>query len=269
MSDQDDSDAREQRDTLPPDLDSDSRIPIEPRPMPPLLPRERVSIFEVYAGVMAIHETLEQQRTTVLGEVRRQVNKVRDEQRKLNAIGAERSKAEWDQVRASLQQINARLEEGDERFAGIDQKIADFVERASAILSDVQLHKVKSGALAGSTVLVLDDDPMVRTSLAQTCRAAGASVLPCGTVAEARAALDSRPTAATIDILLRRDDEDGFQFVRELRADHPEIGVVLCAGNIDPLDRAEAEALGALVILKPWGSAELVEALRSAPRRVT
>lgn len=68
----------------------------------------------------------------------------------------------------------------------------------------------------GHTVLVVEDDPSIRTLLASALGAAGYTVVVAADGQEARAAVDRRPDLIVLDVML--PDTDGFQLVRELRS---------------------------------------------------
>jgi DNA-binding NtrC family response regulator len=58
---------------------------------------------------------------------------------------------------------------------------------------------------------------------------------------------------------------NGLELLARIRADAPEIQVILMTGHPDPAISVQAERLGAVgVLLKPWGLEQLYQTLRRA-----
>ena len=116
--------------------------------------------------------------------------------------------------------------------------------------------------LSGITVLVLEDDADTRELLKLVLEDCGARVILCATVAEAMAALEVElPSAILSDIEMPA--EDGYDFIRRLRALPPERGGNLPAAALTAYARSEdrRRALAAgfqLHAAKPIEPAELV-----------
>jgi len=80
------------------------------------------------------------------------------------------------------------------------------------------------------TVLVIDDERMIRWSMEQTLGAAGHTVVTAGTVAEGLDRLrDSRPDVVFLDV--RLPDGDGLGMLERLQAEngHPPAVIVMTA----------------------------------------
>ena len=124
-----------------------------------------------------------------------------------------------------------------------------------------------SGGGEATTILVVDDQPSVRTLLADYLTAAGYRV----TVAEnGRAALDAvraePPDLVLLDIMMPQ--MDGYEFLRVFRKDH-RTPVILLTARLAETDKVVGLELGADdYVTKPFGMRELVARIRAVLRRV-
>ncbi|HYE80180.1 MAG TPA: sigma-54 dependent transcriptional regulator [bacterium] len=113
-------------------------------------------------------------------------------------------------------------------------------------------------------VLIVDDDPDVRWSLAATCKDSGCEVLEAGTLADGAARLAAGdPDLVLLDINL--PDGDGLTFLKETLAHNPAQLVVVMTGY-GTIERAVAALTsGAFHFLtKPFGSDLLLTLLDRA-----
>jgi len=119
-----------------------------------------------------------------------------------------------------------------------------------------------AGALRGLHVLVLDDEPAVRTSMRALLGAWGCRATVCGGLAEAERILDDR--APVIDVIVAdlrlRQNESGIETVRSLRARVGEVPALLVTGDTAPERLREAAASGLPLLHKPV----FADALRTA-----
>jgi two-component system phosphate regulon response regulator OmpR len=116
-------------------------------------------------------------------------------------------------------------------------------------------------------VLIVDDDPGVRTMLAEYLGENGYDTLQADGAAAMRAALAQRvPDVALLDVRLGR--EDGLSLARYLR-EHYDIGIIMVTAAGDVVDRVVGLEVGADdYIAKPFDPRELVARLKSVMRRV-
>lgn len=113
------------------------------------------------------------------------------------------------------------------------------------------------------TVLVVDDDPILRDLESRVLRLGGYTVLEASGAAEALRVADK---AVAIHLLITdfmMPDVDGLELTRRFRADHPQTPVLMVSGSF-PLVRDRIEGLDRFEFLeKPFGIAELFQKVRS------
>ena len=120
---------------------------------------------------------------------------------------------------------------------------------------------------ASSTrILVVDDEPAMRSFIADALRASGYDVI---VAASGRDALSAVYADTLTPALLLTDIEmpgmNGIELAARLRADRPATRVVLMTGREASAARArEREGLVEGVLLKPFGIGELLEAVLEA-----
>ena len=118
-----------------------------------------------------------------------------------------------------------------------------------------------------SRVLVVDDEPPIRTIIERALAGAGFDCVGAGDLAEAREALVDRP----FDLLLcdiQLGAESGLDLVREVCRELPETGVVMVTGIDDRAVADEALVLGALgYLVKPFTPNELLIQVDGGLRR--
>ena len=113
------------------------------------------------------------------------------------------------------------------------------------------------------TVLVVDDDPLVRRAMVRALRRT--YDVHEAEHAEAASAILARES---IDLLLSdiwMPDTDGFALAERARATHPGLAMILITGLMHPDHAARAEALGvSAVLLKPVSASRLRDAIENA-----
>lgn len=122
--------------------------------------------------------------------------------------------------------------------------------------SDVTNH------LRGKTVLVVDDDDAVRSSMADILESEGCNVMTTDSGAEALAFLHRRRCDLVISDV-QMPDMDGYELFRQIHNEHPELPVVLMTGYYYDKDhvikRSKAEGLRDVIFKKPIDPSRLRE----------
>ena len=117
-------------------------------------------------------------------------------------------------------------------------------------------------------ILLIDDDPQVRLTLASILERAGHDVQTLEHARELRASVQRPPDIAFVDVFM--PDVDGFQTLKTLRGLLPEVPVVMISGGGQGLGTClpMATRLGAEAVLqKPVTSAALLAAVESLTAR--
>ncbi|MER5490621.1 response regulator transcription factor [Streptomyces sp. NPDC002490] len=122
-------------------------------------------------------------------------------------------------------------------------------------------------APARSTILVVEDDPSIRTLLTSALHAAGHSVVAAVTGQEAMVkAGDSQPDLIVMDVML--PDADGFDLTRQLRAQGQYTPVLFLTARTDAEDRIIGlSAGGDDYVTKPFHVQEVLLRIRAILRR--
>ena len=116
----------------------------------------------------------------------------------------------------------------------------------------------------GKSVLVVEDDDIVRDFISQVLRRAGHDVLLAASTEEARRVIFARPDAhnlcLVIDVVL--DHESGIAFAQELAKRYPGFRVLLISGFTDDVLMTQPEGEAHMEFLaKPFTQAELLGAV--------
>lgn len=124
---------------------------------------------------------------------------------------------------------------------------------------------MKPGASDRELVLIVDDDELVRWSVAERLKESGYSV---GVTANAHEALQRWPNAVVA--LLDHDlpDVDGLGLADTVCRRHPGCAIVLMTADSTPELRRRARERGIVhVVAKPFSLEDLVDAIRDALER--
>jgi DNA-binding response OmpR family regulator len=115
-------------------------------------------------------------------------------------------------------------------------------------------------------VLIVDDDPLVRSMLVGALDGHGFTTAEATTVATAKAATDQQPLAAVVLDLTLEHDESGLGFLAWLRErpDHGRTPVLILTGRpaLEPGDQDLIQRYRAYVFYKPVSMTVLVEFLK-------
>ncbi len=114
------------------------------------------------------------------------------------------------------------------------------------------------------SILVVDDDPVLRERLARALRSRGLDARPAGSVDEAlRLAQEDPPELAVVD--LRMPDRSGLELIRELKALDPGTRIVVLTGYGSIATAVEAMRLGATsYVSKPADADDILAAFARA-----
>lgn len=119
-----------------------------------------------------------------------------------------------------------------------------------------------TAALAGTRVLVLDDEEAVRLGMETLLQAFGCEVRSAGSIAEALAHCRAMaPDIALVDLRLR-GDEDGITAIQQLRRARPELPAILVSGDTAPDRIKDAHGVGIAMLHKPVSARTLHQAIR-------
>jgi DNA-binding response OmpR family regulator len=122
--------------------------------------------------------------------------------------------------------------------------------------------------MGGGHILVVDDDPKVRTLLRRCLEGEGFGVSEAKDGAELNACLEKHPVALiTLDLNLGK--ENGLDLAREIRKER-DVPIIMLTGKGDAIDRIVGLELGADDYLaKPFELRELVARVRAVLRRAS
>ena len=151
---------------------------------------------------------------------------------------------------------------------------ARFVAGAAAGRYDPQPQQLEpeaqtvSDASASPVVMVVDDEPELRTLLGEYFGRHGFTVRAAPDAAAARVMVaEAPPTLAILDVNM--PGENGLSLARWLREAHPRVGIVMLTTAGESVDRIVGLELGADdYIPKPFEMRELLARVRSVLRRL-
>ena len=123
-----------------------------------------------------------------------------------------------------------------------------------------------TGHELGTVILVVDDDPSVRTSTSRLLSAHGHTVFEAASAALAvQRAAEVLPDVILMD--LNMPNSTGIEAAREIKQRAELSGTPIIALSATPPDWVLRSALFITVLHKPYLSAQLLEALATATRR--
>jgi CheY-like chemotaxis protein len=123
----------------------------------------------------------------------------------------------------------------------------------------------QSGVSGHATVLLVDDDALVRTGTAEMIEDLGYLVIECESAREALGVLDER--GDDIDVVITdhaMPGMSGLELIRALHARHPDMPVILASGFAEIPDHHDAFAAPRLA--KPFRQSAVADAIRNAVR---
>jgi FixJ family two-component response regulator len=115
---------------------------------------------------------------------------------------------------------------------------------------------------AKATVLVIDDDPDLRASIARLLRSRDMDVRQFGSISDfVRSSPPDGPTCLILDV--RLPDQSGLDLQRELAAAHEELPIIFITGHGDIPMTVQAMKGGAIEFLtKPFRDQDLLDAIQ-------
>ncbi|MBO6054632.1 MAG: response regulator transcription factor [Oscillospiraceae bacterium] len=118
-------------------------------------------------------------------------------------------------------------------------------------------------------VLILEDEPSIRSFVVINLRRAGYDVIEAGTGRDALDQLKNNPDigVAILDIML--PDIDGFEVCRNVRVTNKTIGIIMLTARTQEMDKVTGLMTGADdYVTKPFSPAELTARIDALFRRV-
>jgi len=122
--------------------------------------------------------------------------------------------------------------------------------------------------MAPASLLIVEDDDDLRSTLARRLGEAGYDVAMAATGPDALAAVAEHvPDLVVLDVML--PGLDGIEVCRRLRSEHPLIYILMLTARAEELDRVVGLEVGADdYVTKPFSLQEVVARIRAALRRV-
>lgn len=119
------------------------------------------------------------------------------------------------------------------------------------------------------TILVVDDEPLIRWALRETLETAGYAVIEAGSAREAISRISEQDLnslkVAVLD--LRLPDSDDLSLLRRVRVDAPNCQVILMTAHGTPEILRDAVCLGAFTtISKPFDLSKMLGLVQAAER---
>jgi len=120
-----------------------------------------------------------------------------------------------------------------------------------------------------TTVLVVDDEPLIRWAVREILEDAGYAVVEAGTAGEAMSRIaeaDGHPLAVAL-LDLRLPDSDDLSLLRRVRGEAPKCQVIIMTAHGTPEILRDAITQGAFgTISKPFDLTSIVGLVRAAER---
>jgi DNA-binding NtrC family response regulator len=115
------------------------------------------------------------------------------------------------------------------------------------------------------TILVVDDEPLIRWAVREGLESAGYAVIEAGTAREALASLTTLTPIAVALLDVRLPDSDDLGLLRRVRREVPACRVIMMTAHGTPELLAEAMSAGAFgTISKPFDMTRIVGLVRAA-----
>jgi CheY-like chemotaxis protein/anti-sigma regulatory factor (Ser/Thr protein kinase) len=119
-------------------------------------------------------------------------------------------------------------------------------------------------SIAGCSVLVLDDDPMVRGAYTHALTAMGCLSVAAATIDDALQQLQANAVQAAVVDYQLASGPDGFDAITRLRGQLAQLPVVMVTASVDPSLGEVAQRHGVRLLHKPVDASSLGQALAQA-----
>jgi len=172
-----------------------------------------------------------------------------------------------ERVELTLAQLTvaARVVRVEQLDATSDLLALQFVAAADPVEATVVQVMLRSLRVrsAAETVLVVDDEELIRSALSREMKRLGRAAMVVATAAEAvRAVQDDANGIAIVLVDLGLGESDGMDVVTYLAAEHPHLRRIVMSGQLfDALDSAVATGTAHAMLRKPWTQRSLKFAL--------
>jgi two-component system KDP operon response regulator KdpE len=115
------------------------------------------------------------------------------------------------------------------------------------------------------TILIVDDEPLIRWAVRESLEAAGYHVLEAGTAREALASLDGNVPVAVALLDVRLPDSGDLGLLRRFRSEAPGCRVIIMTAHGGPELLAQAIHEGAFgTVSKPFDMHRMIDLVRAA-----
>jgi CheY-like chemotaxis protein len=166
---------------------------------------------------------------------------------------------------------------GDDEVKRRAKVVLDSVERARRVLRSVSEHHGvtglaperpdRDGLLAGKTILVADDEDIIRETVSEVLTQHGARVLTARDGSDAAALIRAEPHVDLVLSDIKMPGKNGYEIFAAVRLAHPTCPVILITGfGYDPnhsIVRAGKEGLAG-VLFKPFKVEQMLDEVRTA-----
>jgi two-component system, sensor histidine kinase SagS len=163
-------------------------------------------------------------------------------------------------------ELRARLQQVLDNANTIRRGLRQAAEGPNTILGVGELKGEEDPIIAGSDILVADDEPNIRTTISDVLRKYHANVTVVGNGAEAISKLEQQPFDLVISDI-KMPDKTGYEVFSAVRRGGHNIPVILMTGfGYDPnhsIVRASQEGLQC-VLFKPFKVNQLLTEVRKA-----
>ena len=119
------------------------------------------------------------------------------------------------------------------------------------------------------TILVVDDEPLIRWAVREGLEGAGFVVVEAGSAREAMASLSDGAAGASVALLdMKLPDSDDLSLLRRIRASAPDCRIIMMTAHGTPEMLAQAVREGAFAtIAKPFDLTRIVGMVQAAAPR--